>query len=271
MWRKLPGTRGCAQEPVSEEGRRLALLAALLLPLRAAEVEGGKLSLPAHIILNAIKWKRKDAEAVATLHAAAPELLLISATLQARLRRPSLHTAICSMATSISSSNRFPRAMALAHLAMTCNSYHEGYSLHIHSHFTLDYDALISALFRRQDLCRALSGAWPPADLATHHQSCRFYRDRCACPGFGRRSDMCRRGCSRCAGPRAAPTGQARPRPAWYAATVNFWRWRLCCQLFLAPQSLSSLKYCTALGQARVAASDIAKTMEINACRAGLS
>ncbi len=72
---------------MAPEERRVALLSALLLPLRAAEIsKDGKQPTPltSYVVLDAIKWKRKDAEAVAALHAAAPELLRISQTLQAR-------------------------------------------------------------------------------------------------------------------------------------------------------------------------------------------
>lgn len=65
---------------VSGEERRLTLLAALTLPLRACRDESNpkpkqRLSAPSHIILNAIKWKRKDEECVTALHAAGPQLL----------------------------------------------------------------------------------------------------------------------------------------------------------------------------------------------------
>ena len=64
---------------------RLALVAALLLPLAACTFPGAKrkqVALPAHILLEAIKWKRKDAEAVASLHAVAPGLLHVHHALQ---------------------------------------------------------------------------------------------------------------------------------------------------------------------------------------------
>ncbi|EIE21369.1 hypothetical protein COCSUDRAFT_56588 [Coccomyxa subellipsoidea C-169] len=67
-----------AEEPMAVDERRLALLAAMLLPLRACETtrDGSKPTmLTHHIVLESIKWKRKDAEAVSALHAAAAELL----------------------------------------------------------------------------------------------------------------------------------------------------------------------------------------------------
>jgi hypothetical protein len=75
------------QEPMAADERQLALMAALLLPLRACEIvrDGKKpTALTDHIILDSIKWKRKHAEAIAALHAAAPELLRITQSLQAR-------------------------------------------------------------------------------------------------------------------------------------------------------------------------------------------
>lgn len=72
---------------MAADERRLALLAALLLPLRACEIvrDGKKpTALTDHIILESIKWKRKHAEAIVALHAAAPELLRITQSLQAR-------------------------------------------------------------------------------------------------------------------------------------------------------------------------------------------
>jgi len=67
---------------------RLALLAALLLPLRDAQAptkkKGASAPASAHIVREAIKWRTRDAEAVAEVHAAAMELL----RLHARLRVP---------------------------------------------------------------------------------------------------------------------------------------------------------------------------------------
>ena len=65
---------------MTAEARRLTLLAALTLPLRACRDDTSpsakqRLSAPAHIVLNALKWKRKDAECVAVLHDTAPKLL----------------------------------------------------------------------------------------------------------------------------------------------------------------------------------------------------
>ena len=77
------------QEPFSPEERRLALLAALLLPLRAAQApparkKGSALPASAHIVREALKWRTRDAEAVVDVHGAALELL----RLHARLRVP---------------------------------------------------------------------------------------------------------------------------------------------------------------------------------------
>lgn len=75
------------QEPWEAEEKRLTLLAALLLPLSACTVKTAKgkdAPLTAHIILESIKWKRRDAEDVAALHAAAPGLLQVHHALQAR-------------------------------------------------------------------------------------------------------------------------------------------------------------------------------------------
>ena len=86
---------------MAPEERRLALLSALLLPLRAAEIsKAGKPPTPltSYVVLDAIKWKRKDAEAVAALHAAAPELLRISQTLQARV---SNHDSPCDLPSTL--------------------------------------------------------------------------------------------------------------------------------------------------------------------------
>ena len=74
-------------EGMSAEARRLTLLAALMLPLRACRDDTPpsakqRLSAPAHIILNALKWKRRDAECVAALHDAAPRLLQCCQQLQ---------------------------------------------------------------------------------------------------------------------------------------------------------------------------------------------
>ena len=72
---------------MTAEARRLTLLAALTLPLRACRDDTlptakQRLSAPAHIILNALKWKRRDAECVAVLHEAAPKLLQCCQQLQ---------------------------------------------------------------------------------------------------------------------------------------------------------------------------------------------
>ena len=58
--------------------RRQALLAALLLPLRACWVTGVKgrpQTMSAHVVKDSLKWRNKDAEAVDTLHRVAPRLL----------------------------------------------------------------------------------------------------------------------------------------------------------------------------------------------------
>ena len=75
----------------SEEDRRLTLLTALTLPLRDCRDDTPtspkqRQSAPAHIILTALKWKRKDAESVALLHAAAPQLLQCCHEMQASSR-----------------------------------------------------------------------------------------------------------------------------------------------------------------------------------------
>lgn len=68
------------QEPFTPEERRTTLLAALLLPLRLAVLNAGtkkQTELASHIVLHAIKWKKRDAQAVVLLHSKAPELLSI--------------------------------------------------------------------------------------------------------------------------------------------------------------------------------------------------
>ena len=63
---------------ISMEGRRILLLAALLLPLRRCTVEGPKRkpqTMAAHVIRDSLKWKSKDVELVDTLHSVAPQLL----------------------------------------------------------------------------------------------------------------------------------------------------------------------------------------------------
>lgn len=67
-------------EECSKEDRRLTLLTALTLPLRACRDDTPaspkqRQSAPTHIIFTALKWKRKDAENVTLLHAAAAQLL----------------------------------------------------------------------------------------------------------------------------------------------------------------------------------------------------
>ena len=86
-------------EECSREERRLTLLAALALPLRACRDDSNpkpkqRLSAPSHIILNALKWKRKDEEYVTALHAMAPQLLQSYHQLQV-----SGSPAICSRST----------------------------------------------------------------------------------------------------------------------------------------------------------------------------
>jgi hypothetical protein len=67
------------QEPFTEEELRVTLLAALLLPLRLAAVGPATkpTPVPSHVILNAMKWRKRDALAVCALHADATELLRI--------------------------------------------------------------------------------------------------------------------------------------------------------------------------------------------------
>ena len=82
-----------AQEPFSPEERRLALLAALLLPLRAAHApparkKGPALPASSHIVREALKWRTRDAEAVIDVHGAALELLRLHTRL--RVPRPAL-------------------------------------------------------------------------------------------------------------------------------------------------------------------------------------
>ena len=74
-------------EPLSTEERRLALMAALLLPLRAAIVplKAKKTQpLPSHILLKSIKWKTSDADGVEVLHREAAVLLHALRQMQAR-------------------------------------------------------------------------------------------------------------------------------------------------------------------------------------------
>jgi len=62
------------------DARRQILLAALLLPLRAAEVvsaKGKTQTMSSHIVRDSLKWKAKDAEIVDVLHAVAPRLLTV--------------------------------------------------------------------------------------------------------------------------------------------------------------------------------------------------
>ena len=77
----------------SKEERRQALMAALLLPLRAVEVpmkgKGKKTEpLTSHILMNSIKWRSKDAQAVQACHQQADGLL--SASVQLQVCIPSL-------------------------------------------------------------------------------------------------------------------------------------------------------------------------------------
>ena len=81
-----------AQEPFSREERRLALLAALLLPLRGTHApptrkKGAALPASSHIVREAIKWRTRDAEAVVEVHGAALELLRLHARLRVPLPR----------------------------------------------------------------------------------------------------------------------------------------------------------------------------------------
>jgi hypothetical protein len=81
---------GDALPLLSKEERRLLLLAATLLPLRGAQTtEGasgrGSSSRPhpaaAAVVRSSLKWRAKDADGVAQLHEAAPELAAIHARL----------------------------------------------------------------------------------------------------------------------------------------------------------------------------------------------
>ncbi|KAK9810386.1 hypothetical protein WJX72_009795 [[Myrmecia] bisecta] len=76
------------QTPLSKEERRLALLAALLLPLRKCETsapkgKNKKVPLAEFIVRESIKWRGKDADAVKALHEEAGHLLNVYASLQA--------------------------------------------------------------------------------------------------------------------------------------------------------------------------------------------
>ena len=66
--------------------RRLGLLAALLLPFRAATIAEKKASRPvtSHLVRDSIKWPGKDAEGVVALHREAPTLLQAHRELQVR-------------------------------------------------------------------------------------------------------------------------------------------------------------------------------------------
>ena len=90
----------CAQEALSPEEARLCLLAALLLPLAGCSCPGAKkrqVALTGHVVLESIKWRRKDAEAVASLHAAAPGLLRVHRGLQVVLpQQPEPPCMLCS-------------------------------------------------------------------------------------------------------------------------------------------------------------------------------
>lgn len=118
------------QEPFSREERRLALLAALLLPLRAAQApparkKGAALPASSHIVREAIKWRTRDAEAVAEVHGAALELLRLHARL--RVPRPALNLLWCcvidlllSHACSVSGINMCPIMQCLHDLNSIC-------------------------------------------------------------------------------------------------------------------------------------------------------
>lgn len=58
------------------EERRLLLLSALLLPLRKLSLQAKNKQLPAtgHIIRESIKWRTKDVDGVALMHAQVQEL-----------------------------------------------------------------------------------------------------------------------------------------------------------------------------------------------------
>lgn len=63
---------------MSSDERKLCLLASLLLPLRLAKVHDPKEKpLAQQIVREGLKWKAKDGEVVAALHADAPRLLSV--------------------------------------------------------------------------------------------------------------------------------------------------------------------------------------------------
>lgn len=67
------------------EDRRLALLSALLLPLRETKftnAKGKSQSMSYHIVRDSLKWRAKDSEIVDSLHSVAPRLLEVYAQLQ---------------------------------------------------------------------------------------------------------------------------------------------------------------------------------------------
>ena len=75
------------QTPVSQDERQALLLAALLLPLRAASIPGkGNKSTPlaSWIVKEGIKWTNRDADGVVALHQEAAVLLQVSQQLQVR-------------------------------------------------------------------------------------------------------------------------------------------------------------------------------------------
>ena len=94
----LPAT---LQEELSKEEVKVALLSALLLPLRALQSQGKKgKTMPAVplVVGDSMKWTKKYATIVQDIHTQAPELLKVSQTLQVCIGRQHA-TAMPSFAT----------------------------------------------------------------------------------------------------------------------------------------------------------------------------
>lgn len=73
------------QEELSKEEVKVALLSALLLPLRALQSQGKKgktVPIVPIVIGESMKWTKKYATIVQDIHTQAPELLTVSQTLQ---------------------------------------------------------------------------------------------------------------------------------------------------------------------------------------------
>lgn len=76
------------QEEVSQEEVKIALLSALLLPLRAVQSKGKKgktVPIVPLVIAESMKWPKKYATLVQDIQAQAPELLAVSQTLQVHM------------------------------------------------------------------------------------------------------------------------------------------------------------------------------------------